>query len=212
MKKGKISEIFFSIQGEGVFAGTPSYFVRFYGCNKRCFYCDTFYALKGKFYTSSVDEVVEKIPKGQNVVITGGEPTCQIEFLKDLTKKLKKRRNFISIETNGFKSLKGVDFDFVSFHIEKLGKKEKKFIREISKKLFCIKVVVTKKTTFSDVKKVAEFLKDFKKATLILQVQSRGNQILKNSVKKAFSFAREISDFYSSVRVLPQIHKILKLK
>jgi len=212
MKKGKICEIFFSIQGEGVFVGVPSYFVRFYGCNKRCFYCDTIYALKGKFYTMSANEVSKKIPKGSSVVITGGEPTCQAEFLKGLTKKLKKNKNFISIETNGFKSLKGVEFDFVSFHMEKLGKKEKSFIKEISRKPFCVKIIVTKKTNFADVKKAAEFLKNFKKATLILQVQSRGSRILKNSLKKALAFAKEISAFYPSIRALPQIHKILKIK
>ena len=55
--KIKISEIFFSIQGEGVLIGTPTVFIRLYGCNLRCDWCDSMYAVEG---TTTVHRLVGK--------------------------------------------------------------------------------------------------------------------------------------------------------
>ncbi len=74
----KINEIFYSIQGESVYAGIPCIFIRLTGCNLRCSYCDTRYAYdEGKQYT--IPEIVEKIKKYRCPVaqITGGEPLLQ---------------------------------------------------------------------------------------------------------------------------------------
>ena len=48
--KLKISEIFYSIQGEGVDMGIPTIFLRLFGCNLRCTWCDSMYAVEGKEY------------------------------------------------------------------------------------------------------------------------------------------------------------------
>jgi len=73
----RIAEVFYSIQGEGKLAGTPSMFVRASGCNLRCSWCDTPYASwnpEGKNQT--VGQIVEQIQRypAAHVVITGGEP------------------------------------------------------------------------------------------------------------------------------------------
>jgi hypothetical protein len=72
-----ISEIFYSIQGEGELTGVPSVFVRTSGCNLRCRWCDTKYAswnLEGE--QKSVAEIVDRVCgfPGAHVVLTGGEP------------------------------------------------------------------------------------------------------------------------------------------
>jgi len=75
--KINISEIFYSIQGEGLLAGRPSVFVRLAGCPLRCKYCDTEYALDSSAGTKmSIDQAIEKTMKYSPayVVITGGEP------------------------------------------------------------------------------------------------------------------------------------------
>lgn len=95
----KINEIFLSIQGEGLFTGFPTVFVRFSGCNLRCSYCDTTYA----YYEGAEMEpqsIVEEV-KGHGygrVCLTGGEPLLQtdINILLNLLKDYK-----VSIETNG---------------------------------------------------------------------------------------------------------------
>lgn len=106
-----ISEIFHSLQGEGVSVGEPVTFVRFSGCNLSCPGCDTKYHKDGIEMT--VDEVVSKIKeldKGSKVVVfSGGEPFMQQEAVVDIFKKLKpfagKGQGWVDwsfqIETNG---------------------------------------------------------------------------------------------------------------
>lgn len=95
-----ISEIFYSIQGEGPSAGKPAVFLRFSGCNLKCKWCDTKYAWKkGKEMT--ISQIIQKIKKYpcKHLVITGGEPLLQQDKLKALLSKLKGYT--AEIETNG---------------------------------------------------------------------------------------------------------------
>src|SRR5438094_8152450 len=73
----RLSELFYSIQGEGKLAGLPSVFVRASGCNLRCVWCDTPYASwDPEGDDVSIDEIVRRVGEfGSNhVVVTGGEP------------------------------------------------------------------------------------------------------------------------------------------
>ena len=77
----KISELFFSIQGEGELTGIPSVFVRTSGCNLRCRWCDTKYSSwtpEGE--NVDIEELVEKVCSypARHVVITGGEPMLSL--------------------------------------------------------------------------------------------------------------------------------------
>ncbi len=76
----KVSEIFYSIQGESSFAGYPTTFARFYGCNMRCTWCDTKYAVEGReFFEMSLEILSERLLKRPtpHICLTGGEPTIQ---------------------------------------------------------------------------------------------------------------------------------------
>ncbi len=74
----QLAEIFYSVQGEGTWTGTPAVFVRLAGCNLSCAFCDTDYSLK---FMASVDEVVARVrAEGGDcpmVILTGGEPLAQ---------------------------------------------------------------------------------------------------------------------------------------
>lgn len=98
----KINEIFYSLQGEGRWAGTPAIFVRFSGCNLKCDFCDTKHQ-EGKLYTE--DDLVREIAlyDAKHVILTGGEPTLQIT--RSFVEKLHQQGKFIHIETNGTKAL-----------------------------------------------------------------------------------------------------------
>ncbi len=105
----RVSEIFYSLQGEGVNQGIPMTFVRLAGCNllTYCKYCDTAYAWKGDTGESlTVEEIVKRViklsPQYQSwVCITGGEPLFQEEGLHELVKELKKwGGHHIEVETN----------------------------------------------------------------------------------------------------------------
>jgi 7-carboxy-7-deazaguanine synthase len=96
----KVSEIFYSIEGEGIEVGRLEVFVRL--CNLRCIWCDTRYALKnGK--EMNINEVIQEISKYpcKNVSITGGEPLLQRGELMKLVKQLKNLGYWIQINTNG---------------------------------------------------------------------------------------------------------------
>jgi 7-carboxy-7-deazaguanine synthase len=100
----KISEIFYSIQGEGMLVGVPSVFVRTSGCNLRCVWCDTPYtSWQSEGEERSVDSIVDEVKAfgASHVVITGGEPMIVPEIGK-LTEQMAERlHQHITIETAG---------------------------------------------------------------------------------------------------------------
>jgi 7-carboxy-7-deazaguanine synthase len=97
----QLSEIFYTIQGEGTWAGTPAVFVRLAGCNLACDFCDTDYSTK---FFASVDDVVAKIREVGGecpmVVLTGGEPLAQAET-PALIDALRHDGRRVHIESNG---------------------------------------------------------------------------------------------------------------
>ena len=95
----RLIEIFRSIQGEGPAMGRPALFIRLSGCNLRCKGCDT--DLKPSL-DISIPELLERIEgQGKRVIITGGEPTLQMDELGDLIGCLYSRGVEIHIESNG---------------------------------------------------------------------------------------------------------------
>ena len=94
----RINEIFYSLQGEGYFTGTPAVFVRFAGCNLRCPFCDTDHE---PFTEMTPEEVVEEVGRypARHVVITGGEPSLQLTGT--LVEALHAAGKFVAVETNG---------------------------------------------------------------------------------------------------------------
>lgn len=102
----KISEIFFSIQGEGTEIGLPTVFVRLFACDLRCSWCDTMYAVEGRdFRDMSIGEVMDEI-RGfgcKDVCITGGEPLIQMKEAELLGKRLLDEGFRIVLETSGHK-------------------------------------------------------------------------------------------------------------
>ena len=99
----KISEIFYSIQGEGALVGVPSIFVRTSGCNLRCSWCDTPYtSWRPEGEDLSLDAIIERVARypARHVVVTGGEPMIAREIVP-LTERLRELQLHITIETAG---------------------------------------------------------------------------------------------------------------
>jgi organic radical activating enzyme len=97
----QLAEIFYSIQGEGTWSGTPAVFVRLAGCNLACDFCDTDYSLK---FFAAVDEVVRAVrAEGGDcpmVILTGGEPLAQADT-PALIDALRRDGRRVHIESNG---------------------------------------------------------------------------------------------------------------
>ncbi len=108
-----VMEVYYACQGEGILIGQPSMFIRLFGCNLRCSWCDTAYSINRKEWKASGEEgepyerkpIAELIDEVQlawttNIIITGGEPTIHkglVPFVQALTAM---HRN-VTIETNG---------------------------------------------------------------------------------------------------------------
>lgn len=99
----KISELFYSIQGEGKLAGVPSAFVRASGCNLRCTWCDTPYASwNPEGEEQSIEEVLDWVKQtgASHVVVTGGEPMIHAD-IEPLCARLAEAGLHVTVETAG---------------------------------------------------------------------------------------------------------------
>lgn len=102
MKRYRINEIFYSLQGEGAQSGRPAIFVRFSGCNLRCPFCDTDF---GQYHEMGIEAILEQLRfyPARYIVLTGGEPALQVD--DDLVTALHREGYTIAIETNGTRAL-----------------------------------------------------------------------------------------------------------
>lgn len=106
----KLSEIFYSLQGEGIDVGKPAVFIRTALCNLSCIWCDTKYTWDWTHYDydkevseMTVPEIREHISRfdTKHCIITGGEPLIQQMKLISLLSSLKSNDYFVEVETNG---------------------------------------------------------------------------------------------------------------
>ncbi len=179
----QISEIFYSIQGEGLLAGRPSVFIRLAGCPLRCNYCDTKYALDAKTGIKiSIDEIVKQVKKYKTdyIVITGGEPMIcpNLSLLCNAFKKY-----HITIETAGIKFIDGLKCGLMSIspklsnaYLKKSDKKLylktdrlKKLIKNYN---YQLKFVIEKSEDIKEVEKVLEELKNAARSKVLLMPQA----------------------------------------
>jgi 7-carboxy-7-deazaguanine synthase len=200
----KINEIFYSIQGEGKWAGLPNIFIRTTGCNLRCVFCDTKYAYdngKEMNLTKILDEI-SKYPC-KIVCLTGGEPLLQNEIYK-LIELLLKNKYKLCIETNG------------SINIKNLLKKS----IMISLDIKCPSSNMHKKNNFSNIsllrdcdqlKFIINDKKDYNYAKEIIKKYNPNCTIFFQAVWKTDpnKLARWIITDGLNVRLGLQIHKIL---
>jgi len=170
MKKGYITEIFSSFQGEGPYTGRRQLFIRFAGCPLSCFYCDTSYArdprpnlcnvlLPGKkthfkrnpLSTSEVMDYLTELltPDVHSICYTGGEPLSSVAFVKEIAAeaKMMQFKNFIETSGNSARDFASLadHFDFASIDIKLRNHgavEEKDYDDLYSNELECIRIAV----------------------------------------------------------------------
>ena len=98
----KINEVFYSLQGEGFWTGTPAVFVRLSGCNLHCSFCDTLHESGQQMSEDQIAQTVAQWP-ARHVVITGGEPS--LFLTPTLVERLHAAGKFVAVETNGTHTL-----------------------------------------------------------------------------------------------------------
>ena len=112
----RISEIFYSIQGEGELTGVPTVFIRTSGCNLRCRWCDTPYASwNPEGEEMSIEDIVKEVKKhpARHCVLTGGEPMVA-RGIKELAAALRAESQHLTLEPAGTVSPEGIACDLAS--------------------------------------------------------------------------------------------------
>lgn len=119
--KYKVNEIFYSLQGEGAYTGTPAVFVRFSGCNRKCVFCDTDFSSYIEMTASEILTKVKNVGHDCNLIVfTGGEPLMQLD--EELLILAHSKGYEVHLETNGTLPVPdGVDWVTCSPKTESLG-------------------------------------------------------------------------------------------
>lgn len=210
-----ISEIFFSLNGEGLEMGKPTIFVRLSGCNLDCSWCDTKYA-DHNATEKNIDGILEEIEKCNSdinsVLITGGEPLTQdIELLVDA---LHRKQYDIGIETNGsvYKDVL-LKIDFISVDI-----KTPSSNNETNDLVIFNKIVNAIEIRKGQMKAVIADRRDYDFLKKFIQENSFNVPLIIQPCWGNLSY-KELCEMYlnnpinhNNVRVLLQIHKLGEIK
>jgi len=193
--KYKVNEIFYSLEGEGLFSGVAAVFIRLAGCTMGCPWCDTKYAQKTNFNLTA-EQILKKIAAYpcKTVVLTGGEPTEQ--NLTALLKLLKKNKYQIHLETNGTNLIDTKLFDFCTVS-------PKAYVNvKMLKKANAVKYITDTKTTLAEIESLEEKIN--KKTLFYLQPKNNS----KENIKQCLKLIKQKPNLRLSV----QLHKFLNIK
>jgi len=229
MSSAKILEIFQSIQGEGKYAGVRQVFVRFFECNMHCVWCDTPASIgdtSRNFKDLGFNDVFKQIKalwlNCHSVSLTGGEPLLQKDFIKTLLPLMKRNKMPVYLETNGIlpEALAEIvdDVDIIAMDIKlpsstqqrSYWQEHEEFLKTAVQRDVFIKAVISSDTDQKDIQKAVQLVSMVDpKLNFILQPNTFE---LKNGVmKKCLEFHDYSLKYLPNARVMPQMHKFMKI-
>lgn len=237
-KTVRLSEIFTSIEGEGILLGTKTLFVRLAGCPLGCHWCDTSYAIpmeSGEAH--SIVEAKELIssslqPYTYKVNFTGGEPLAQHDAVIELAQMVREKGVKTYLESACYDSarfgkvLPHIDICKIEFKLSdadavdsalyaNLLRNELECLRLAleAKKPTYIKIVVTNSSKLSEfedlVRTIFELARPDDIAGFIIQPSS---SIQQPTLEKLFGFYDSVYPYYNAVRIVPQMHKAIGVR
>jgi organic radical activating enzyme len=221
--RGRINEIFSSIQGEGVYAGQRQIFVRFSGCNLRCSYCDTEFDTSQEYSARELLSEIASFGKGfHSISFTGGEPLLQKDFLKEILALVKQAGERTYLETNGTLPLalreviENVDIIAMDIKLPSSGghndfwQEHRESLSICAGKDVFIKAVIGISANQEDFMKMLGLLKSMcYRGALVLQPNSFEMDKLD---EKLAIFKKYAQGHPFVVYVIPQMHKLIGVK
>jgi len=222
---GRISEVFDSIQGEGIYLGEKQLFVRFFGCNLNCQFCDTkTYGFTEYEPQDLLQEIRSFSDEYHSISFTGGEPLVQKDFLKEILALTKKENYKNYLETNGTLGDELADVidyvDIVAMDLKlptstgnntELWQEHRKFLKTASKKQVFLKSVVCWSTSEEDFCASISLIREINRsAVLVLQPNSFEKY---DNLKEKLARFKDISlDNNITTCVIPQMHKVMGVR
>lgn len=231
----RLSEVFTSIEGEGVLAGTKTMFVRLAGCPLKCHWCDTPYAIPMDSGNDiSVDEVKKIIegelqPNTYKINFTGGEPLAQADAVIELAKFARAKGVKTYLESACYdakkfeKVLPFMDICKVEFKLsDARATDEKNYPTLLKNELECLKIAVESgkkpyiKVVVTNSSDPAELAGLAKKVFASIASKNIAGFIIQPSygvdeplLDRLFAFYDAVYPLYEQVRVVPQLHKLM---
>lgn len=222
--KGRISEVFDSVQGEGIYLGEKQLFVRFFGCNLSCRFCDT---KLDRFMEYEPQELFEELKLYEagfhSVSFTGGEPLLQKDFLKEVLR-LNRRQGYKNyLETNGTlpHHLKEViDYlDIVAMDLKlssstglvDLWGLHRRFLEIASEKEVFLKMIICRSTQEGDLRRAVMLIKDVNPGA-ILVLQPNSFEAHNELAEKLENFKDICTEENLTACVIPQMHKVVGIE
>lgn len=235
MNKAYLTNIFSSIQGEGIYIGEKQLFIRFSECNLDCPYCDTKESwseqpeyrltikekdidmvmqnpLSPEALEAIIDEHIDKSYHG--ISLTGGEPLLRIDFLLEFLPLLEKREYKILLETNGtlpFNLKKIIHLvDIVSADVKysifpELREVQLEFFRIMKERENYIKILLENQTVLGSYEDILMDIKGVNEGTSIILQPVWGEEV---DIFKFYNLAKK---YFENVKFIPQMHKYIKI-
>ncbi|MGQ9706005.1 MAG: 7-carboxy-7-deazaguanine synthase QueE [bacterium] len=234
-----ITEIFQSIEGEGLRVGILSIFIKFAGCNLACPPCDTKYSLderpkecsiyhnhkkeniRNPISIGTITEIISKFSMTKRLVLTGGEPLLQAGFIEELAQKLQYERD-ICVETNStlpsrlarvITYISEVSCDVKPYSVWGVSQDEDKlrrFLKIARKRLCWVKCVIKPDISLKEIEYISRLVSDISPTIpLIFHPLDLSDGFTIDNIRNVLERAGK---HLFDVRFLPRIHKVLKLK
>lgn len=224
MLTAKISEIFESVQGEGLYVGEQQLFLRFFGCPVACGPCDTPLEAFREYTVGELRDEVRKFSGYHSISLTGGEPLMQADFIRDFLGGLAPARPKIYLETGGIhiEELKKIidvvdivamDFKLPSWSgLRPFWREHEEFLKIAAEKEVFVKIVAGNAATEEEMASAAGIVKKVSaRIPVVLQPDWRDfSPVLLDKMArwKELLLARGVN----CVKILPQAHKIAGIK
>lgn len=223
--KAKVADIFFSFQGEGIYAGRPQAFVRFYGCICNCRFCDTPLTVYNKYTPLELYRQIKRFTQPyHSLCITGGEPLLQKDFLKEFLKLIKYDGITTYLETNGILAdaldelIEEIDIVAMDFKLpsstgmSKYWPEHRKFLKIASKKEVFIKMVICSTTERKDIDQALRLLLKARAKSLPVVLQPNFFELSRELLAKMRRLQKYCSRHLDRVELIPQLHKMTGVK
>jgi organic radical activating enzyme len=221
---GRIVEVFDSVQGEGIYVGIKQLFVRFFGCNLACKFCDT---QIDRFMEYEPEELFAELKLYQDdyhsVSFTGGEPLLQKDFLKEILQFTRNAGFTNYLETNGTLSRELQDVigyvDIVAMDMKlpsstghfPCWRAHRQFLEVASLKEVFVKMVICDSTRSEDLINALDLVKEINPAaTIIFQPNSFDDQARLDKTIEYFKMLSE--ERFLACCTIPQVHKFIGVR